>query len=434
MIDINLISESQIQDALDTILCRRPEVEEYQATEEAKYDLSNLQGTPQFRKLLNKNYYRYVDNLIPRVLSGVTDRLEVKEFKILDTTKTKEKNLTSLLKSINFDSLQKQVHRSALRDGSSFIVAEKQIDVVSVFVQTADMFEVIRDADNPSIIIGAVKIWNTDKGLRLNVYYQDTIERYYSDKVHEFGIKLNDFQPYNDGFGYIQKHGFKTVPVFAFVNNPNIRYKGVSELVSVLPIQKSLNTALINLLIAAEAWALPTRYLLGFQTEYDELGQVKPLKIENGGTWVFGDSEIKIGQLPSADLSNQLQVMNDLRVEMSRISGIPLHLLGLSSDYPSGESLKVAERSLVGKVEDRQCQFSDSWESLLALLTSSTKQQLSVEWYSAAPISEEEEQSIKLKEQTTLKQSLENLQTMIDSGLFTTEQINYFKDEILESI
>lgn len=436
MIDISTLSENQIQTAIHTILCRRTQVIEYQDTEEAKYDLSNLQGTPQFRKLLNKNYYRYVDNLIPRVLSGVTDRLEIKEFKIVgdvEDTEEKIKDLYPLLKSINFDSLQKQVHRSALRDGASYLVAEKVVDKVRVFVQTADLFEVIRDENNPNIIVGAVKIWEVEGGIRLNVYYDETVERYFANKEYLFDVKTSDFSPYtSDGAEYVQRHGFKTLPVFAFVNNPTVSYKGVSELVSILPIQKTLNTALINLLIAAEAWALPTRYLLGFSAEYNEDGTTKPLKIESGGTWVFGDSEIKIGQLPAADLNNQLQVMNDLRVEMSRISGIPLHLLGLSSDYPSGESLKVSERSLVGKIEDRQCQFSDSWEELIALITDLEKTVIDVEWYEPTPISEFEESQTEKNKQETLSLSLNNLKIMMESNLFSQEEIDLVKKEILE--
>lgn len=444
MIDINEISEHSISHTIKKILMRKAEVIEYQDAEKARYDHSNLNGTPQFKRLLSKNYYRYVDNLIPRVIDAVTDRLEVDEFVIQNANKTQMKNLESSLKKLKFEQLQKQVHNASLRDGSCYLICQKSVaGEITVFLNTADIFEVIRDEDNPANLIGAVKFWKTCGGMRLNIYYADRVERYFSQNISEFDqvyysrgdIKLDSFDPYTkDGYEYIQKHGFDKLPVFAFVNNPDNHFCGISELVSLLPIQKTLNTSLINLLIASEAWALPTRYLLGFQAEYDKEGQPIPLKIESGGTWVFGDGEIKIGQLEAADLTNQLAVMNDFRVEMSRLSGVPLHLLGLSGDYPSGESLKVAERSLIGKVKDRQVQFSGSWEAFIALVLSLEIEMIDISWCDPAPISQLEESEICLNETKAQTQKLANIEKAIELGILSKEDLIPLKEKFLSEL
>ena len=434
MILINEIPLCSIQDAIKKILFRKSEVIEFQDAERGRYDLSNMQGTPQFRRLVSKNYYRYVDNLMPRVVDSISDRLEIEGFEFYTPAKTLEKNLDLLLKKTRFDSLQKQVHNAALRDGSAYIVCQKSpLGEISMHLNTADIFEVVRDEENPNYIIGAVKFWHTCDGQRLNIYYADRVERYLNPRVAEFDalyvtrgkVKTDSFVPYTeDGADFIQKHGFTKLPVFAFINNPDNRFLGISELVSVLPIQKTLNTSLINLLVASEAWALPTRYLLGFQADYDKNGNPVPLKIESGGTWVFGDNEIKIGQLDGADLTQQLAVMNDFRIEISRISGIPLHLLGLSSDYPSGESLKVAERSLIGKVTDKQVQFGNAWEDLSSLLINLPESNyLETDWCDPAPVSPLEEAQICQLETEATKQKLENLKTAIDMGLIKITDI-----------
>ena len=400
MINFSEISESQLGSAIKTILNRKSTVQEYEDAVAGIYDINQMCGSPQFKKYLMKSYYKYADNLCPLVISAVSDRLNVEGFEFYNPARTLEKQLKLVLKKMRFDSLQKQIHTTTLRDGSCYVVLSRDLNGVFAHPNTADVFEVVRDYDNPQKLIAGVKFWECDEKQRLTIYYSDRIERYYAPEAKVvYGnyiscgkLNMDIFEPYNlDGFDYIQYHGFNSLPVFAFINNPDTKHNGISELSSVLPIQKTINTALINLLTACEAWSLPTRYILGYEAEYDSEGRTKPLKMESGGVWVFGDKEIKIGQMDSADLEQQLKVINDFRIEIARISSIPMHLFGLSSDIPSGEALKVAERSLIGKVVDRQVQYGNVYEDMFSLILGvPTTNYIETIWSNPSPSTEQE--------------------------------------------
>lgn len=392
--------QNEIVAAIRTILYRHEEVKSYQDAVAGRYSMT--MGSDRFRRAM-KQYSRMADNLCPRVVSAVADRLTIKSI----DPETPSEDIENLIKGqsrrIRFDALQKRVHFAALRDGSAYLVASKDrvTDRVQLNLNTADMFEVARSSDNPDQIVAGVKLWHDGSNLRLTVYYADRVERWFATKttldswyatiLGGKSINLSVLRPYDlDGSDAVFAHGFDTVPVVAFLNQPDERLRGVSELASVLPIQIALNAAVINLLSAMEAWSVPTRYILGLLNDYDESGNVKVPDLKPGGTWVFGDSEISVGQLPGADLRMAIESINDLRHEIARVSGIPIHALQLTTSYPSGEALKVAEGSLIGKIKDRQVVFGNAWEDCYSqlLLPELEDDLLNCRWESAEIVSQ----------------------------------------------
>lgn len=367
--------ENEIARAVRKILLRRDEVHRFQAAAQGAYDITV--GSARFKRQMQTNYHRLADNLVPRVLAAINDRLEVQSIDPYVPNEQLETEIKRTMRKVRFDALTKRAHYAALRDGSSYLVLTKAAGQVGLHLNTADVFEVARDSENPDQIVAGVKIFeDASNKIRLTIYYADRIERYVGNSnllTMQVGVR-RDLKSFNlSSFQLIEEdavvfHDFGTIPVIPFINQMDHNYEGVSELVSIMPIQLALNAALVNLLAAAEAWSVPTRYIVGLMTDYDDEGNIKTPNPQAGGTWIFGDSEVKIGQLQAADLHQSIAMINDLRSDIARLSGVPVHMLQLTTSYPSGEALRIAESSLVGKIRDRQVVFGNSWEDLISML------------------------------------------------------------------
>lgn len=368
--------------ACNVILNRRDAVRRYQDAASGRYEVTL--GSARFRTYMQRHFSQLADNLSQRVIGCLADRLQVTAVDPYTPNDALKAAIESALHQHRFDSFSKRIHSAALRDGASYVlVTQTAGGDKRLHLQTADVFEVARDPEFLEEIVAGVKLWETKGGTRLTVYYADRLERFIRPNATMFsylnGFELNGFEPYAVDGDAVQFHSLGRVPVFAYINQPNERLQGVSELASVYPIQIALNSALVNLLAASESWALPTRYIAGMLTEYDDNGDVIKPSAEAGATWVFGDSEIKIGQLPGADLRMNIEMLNDLRAEIARVSGIPQHTLLLTTAYPSGESLRVAESALIGKLRDRQITYGNSHEDLINLLVG-TEEPLNCRW------------------------------------------------------
>lgn len=390
--------ESEIKAAIRRILARRDEVGQFQDAAAGRYEISV--GSMRFKEQMRRNFNRLADNLVPRVLAAVSDRLIINGIDPYTPDDQLHERIKQQMRDLRMDAFSKRVHHAALRDGSAFVVLTRDLaGKPALHLNTADCFEVARDDENQDRILCGVKVWtDSAKRQRITIFYSDRIERYVlpsnaasleSAPILGGELDLNGLQPFDeDGGASVVPHEFGSVPVAAFLNQPDERLEGVSELVSVLPIQQALNASLINLLAAAEAWAVPTRYICGLLSEYDDNGDIVKPEPSAGGTWIFGDESIKIGQLPGADLHQSIAAINDLRHEIARVSGVPIHMLQLTTSYPSGEALKVAEASLVGKIRDRQVVFGNAWEDIYSLLIDTGGNHLSTRWSAAEMISD----------------------------------------------
>jgi hypothetical protein len=391
--------QDYIDAAVRTILLRRDEVRRFQDACAGKYEMTI--GSDRFRRHMLRQYSRLADNLAPRVVSAVADRLTIKSIDPYTPNETTENEIKREMRRIDFDEFSNDVHYAALRDGAVYVVGHKdETGSIHIALNTADVFEVARD-DFGRLVAG-VKVWTDDsRRWRMTVYYKDRTERYYlpnADSVSWAATILTDkpinygqLQPFTaDGGDAAVSHGFKSLPVVPFINQPDTRRRGVSELASVLPLQLALNAAMINLLSSMEAWSLPTRYITGLMSTYDDNGNIKAPELKAGGTWVFGDTEVNIGQLPAADLRMAIESINDLRHEIARVSGIPIHMLQLTTAYPSGDALKVAESSLIGKIRDRQIRFGNAWENVFSqlLIPNLADDLLNCRWESAEIVSQ----------------------------------------------
>ena len=93
----------------------------------------------------------------------------------------------------------------------------------------------------------------------------------------------------------------------------------------------------------------------------DENGKnLKPFEPGADKIWTVANEQAKFGQFDAANLEQFLKVADNLRTEVARVTGLPMHYMNVSSgQQPSGEALRTSEARLVQKVKDRQGDFGD---------------------------------------------------------------------------
>lgn len=168
------------------------------------------------------------------------------------------------------------------------------------------------------------------------------------------------------------------VPVVPLVNMERINDEvGTSVIDDLAPLLDSLNKLIADMMTTSEAVARPRRWATGVNLE-DEDEQVlvegftadgaqvgvvaqepknkdtqTPFK-DGDDLWLSEAPESKFGQLPGADLSNYESAVNIITRQISSVSSLPQHMLGVSTSNPAtAESLRVSEMALARAAEGR---------------------------------------------------------------------------------
>jgi hypothetical protein len=185
------------------------------------------------------------------------------------------------------------------------------------------------------------------------------------------------------------------------VHFPNRRYHtyGISELANVVPLQDALNKAVAT---CSSPWSSRRSRNVGrpgskSTRDPDAEGKPKtpPFDPGRGPHLRCRRGDAKFGDFRETNLQGYVEVQENLRSEIARVSGTPLHYLFITrGDFPSGEAMKSAEARFTRKVEQKQTSFGNQWENVLAMalqfenpeLMGLDRFVLSVEWESASPL------------------------------------------------
>jgi len=360
-------------------------------------------ASDKFRSAFGSLLRAFADNLCAAVVDTVADRLQVIGF---DTEQGDSSNLAAaawaLWQDNRMDRRAGEVHQQAFICGDAYAIVWPDSDGRPViYPNQAAQVTVAYDPEMPGKIVRAAKTWLAeDKRLRLTLYYPDRIEKYATPGPlvqglsPELASRLIPFEVPGEPWPLPNPYG--VVPVFHFANGGIMGGFGRSELADIVPLQDGLNKAVADMLVAMEFVALPQRWITGLEVEIDETtGKPKaPFVPGADRVWTIGDPDAQLGQFAAADLSQFLAVQDSFRMEIARVSGIPLHYLSLRQDYPSGEAMKTAEARLTAKVRDRQIAWGNVWEDamMLALRMAGLSEEahLSTLWQDTAPRSERE--------------------------------------------
>lgn len=372
-------------------------------------------ATEKFRNTFGELFQELSDNLCDDVVNEPADRLQMEGW---GGRLGKE---AGLWWDANKGAARSgAVHQHAFRAGDAFaIVWDSGDDVPRLYVQDPRQMAVRYSTMFPDELEVAAKCWREGRGYRLNLYYADRVEHYYSKGVSsqsgEKGIpNATSFLPLDRGteggddhIPWLETHDKGRIPVFHFPNGELDQY-GTSVLKGVIPLQDSLNKSICDMLVAGEAYALPHRWATGIQVMKDDQGrEISPFK-DGQNLWWTASKEASFGYFPAAEMSGFLDQQRSFRLAIARKGGLPAHTVDLSAtgNAPSGLSLLISEGKLIKRCKDRQRDWGTVWRELVAFALSwaggaVTAGDLDIVW---GPIETRDEQA--LAEVITLKRGL----------------------------
>jgi SPP1 Gp6-like portal protein len=342
--------------------------------------------TPEMRKLLrvslDSDSAPFTSNQCDNIISSVTDRLTVE--RIEGETPEATDWAAAVMEENRFDGFQMDVHDATLRDADSYVLVEFDNDE-----QTAKFCHelawdgscgmmVIESSDAYDGIMCAIKVWNETRGayldtVRVNIYYEDRIEKYISldgsnlshyDDPNLPGVwPMPWTYPNGDAIG---------VPVVHFRNKQrgNSGY-GKSELEDALPLQDALNRSLHSLVMVAELTAFKINVAKGFNPPAAIMPGMwlKILRTEVGTDGVTRSVPLKKDDvadaysLPGGELTQFIEGSKFFIEQIEDVTRTPQ----TKGTNLSGEAMKQNEVKLLGKVKRFQVKAGNAWEDVIKL-------------------------------------------------------------------
>lgn len=334
------------------------------------------QLTDRQREYLESAGIKFAENFCETIVDVATERMNVVGFGAGDNEPLAE-HLSTTWQRNRMDSKQTTIFNQSAVKGDAFVIVDLDPQLRARYTWNRSENVKVIYSDDSDEKEYAVKRWNTsatsflnpsgDAITRMNLYYPDRIERYYTNSDSEQGsatwqrwteIDRITGLPQSWPLPWIDSAGEPLgVPVIHFTNKAQDRRYGRSELRGVIPQQEALNKNLLDLwsvldLIGDGAW---------WATGVDDGNLTRAT-----GELVWTANELaKFGQFDAADPKGMLDSIAALLHRMASRSRTPLHLLMMGEgQLPSGESLKTAEAPLVKKVEDRNVESGNSIEDM----------------------------------------------------------------------
>lgn len=378
---------------------------------------------PEARKALG-NRLSTVSVNIPRLLvDALTERLRVTGFGGVDVWDEWLRNDLDLASMV--------AHREALALGSSFCtVWADRAGRPNVSVESARQMVMQTDPGTRETL-RALKRWEDTKGTHCVLYEPDRIVRYRSQNPGATTLGFEVVETLRNPLGQ--------VPVVRFRNGSRLLDDGRSEMADVLGLTDALVKLTSDMLISSEYTARPRRWASGIELEEapvlddngDPTGETETINpIPEGDRAMVSENEgAKFGQLAGSDLSGYENALGVIMRQISAVSGLPEHMLGIGGDNPtSADSIRASEAALTAKAEARQAQFGREWSKVAALIVAvrdgvdPASVQPRVQWAdpSTRSIAQEADATVKLVQAGVLPVS------------FALKRLGYSESEITE--
>ena len=309
--------------------------------------------SPEARGALGERLDRLTIN-IPRLLvDSIADRLRVTGFTVPAAS--------TLWRATDLDQLSMVAHREALILGKSFAtVWADGHGRPRVSIESPRHMAVVRDPASREIVAG-LKRWRTQHTTEAVLFEADRITR----------LRAKTPSATTTGFDTVEvlDNPLGVVPVVCLRNSSRLLDDGQSEMTDVLSLTDALVKLCIDMMVASEFSARPRRWATGLALAEDETGEeVSPIA-EGDRLMISEEPDTKFGQLPGTDLAGYQTAIGTILRQISAVTGLPQHTLGIGSDNPaSADAIRASEASLTARAESRQATFGRSWEQVARLL------------------------------------------------------------------
>jgi hypothetical protein len=379
---------NDMKKAIDMIRDRR----NHYLTAEAYYEgsVGEVFSNENWYRLLtaNRNDFRF--NFARTVVDSVLNRLEINNITALTEQANRKINDIWMMNDLQIDA--DEIHRRALVYGDCYsIVWTDREGNITVDYNSPLTTVMIYDDENPRTKKFAAKLWQTEdpndytkKIARLNMYYEDRIEKFQmageiDNVVSATGFLLID----------TIENPWGEIPVFHFRTT---KQYGRPEHIDAYGPQDAINKMIITHMNTVDYQGAPQRYALsgaGNSAEFEDFSEdseteqsLSALKNGPGELWYLKGVS-KVGEFSPADHKVFTEPVKDFVRSMASITNTPLHYFEKTGSVPSGEGLRTAEAPLMKKVEDRQITFGSTWADLFRFILkidNETEPNVEVKW------------------------------------------------------
>lgn len=340
-------------------------------------------------------------NFCRPVVDAVHNRLEISA--VLGTSESANKIIgdTWELNQLGLDA--DEIHRRALVYGDCYVMVWPDEDGnMEISYNTPLTTSIVYDPESPKKKLYAVKMWETEKGTRMNIYRAETIEKYYvQSKNPTEGTNWNKIDTVDNEFG--------EVPVFHFRTE---RPWGRPEHVDAYDAQDFINKQFVTSMLVTDYQATTQRYALtrdgSHGNEADDFGDGDTAR-ENAGAlqngpgklWILDNIE-KVGEFSAADPNVFWEPIKDTVRSMASLTNTPLHYFEKTGNVPSGEALRVAEAPLIKKVDRRRASFGQTWREVFkfVLKANNIDEDVQIKWVEVESLDQLERLDSALKKST----------------------------------
>ena len=327
---------------------------------------------------------KYRINLAAVVVDAVNNRLEIDA--VIAAKSGAQDALNTILEQNEMALETNEIHKRALVYGECFVIVWPDEDGnVEISYNAPTSAGVVYSNENQRKKEYGVKMWdvtvNGDKKTRLNLYFNDRIEKYVADgSVTHGGAQWSLIETVDNPFGQI--------PVFHFrTSRPN----GTSEHLRAYGPQDMINKLVNTHMDTVDYQGAPQRYALtgsGDDTESDVFDEddtdrenMDALRNGPGELWYLKGVN-NVGQFQPADHKVFTEPVEVYTRQMASTTDTPMHYFERTGNVPSGEALRTAEAPLIKKVNDRQASFGSTWRDVyrFCLLIEGIESDVQVKW------------------------------------------------------
>lgn len=343
---IDLVTE--MSQRLDAGSAQRCVLDRYYAAEQPLTFLA-----PEVRQALNNRLSRVAIGIPKLLVDSITERLRLTGFSDAEAWDTFLRN--------DGDQWAHVVHREALTLGNSYVIVWANPDgSPKLSAESAHQVVTLEDPGSRATV-AAFKRWETAKTTEAVLYQPDKIVRLRANQKGATAAGFNVVEELENPLG--------EVPVVRFRHSDRLLGDGVSAMEPVLSLTDAVVKLSTDLLTGSEYTARPRRWATGVELAEDEDGNAVNPFPENSERMMIAEEEgAKFGQLAGSDLGGYEKAIGVMMRQISAVSGLPEHMLGIGGDNPtSAESIRASEAALTAKAEAMQAQFGRSWEQVARL-------------------------------------------------------------------
>lgn len=354
------MSQSDLEAAVDLLQERQSTLVKAQKYYDG--DVKEVFASPKLRRALERTGTQFRINFARVPVDAVLNRLNI------STVHVGDELARTLIEQVwinnEMDLEINEVHRNALIYGDAYFMVwlddedPDNPEIVATYESPRNMHMVYYD-ENPRRKKYAIKHWKEDKDDRANVYYPETIERWW--KKH--GSDVWELQE-------TEENPFGVIPIFHFRTR---RPYGRPEHRDAWGIQDMVNKIVITQMATNDYQGFPLRYALenpddaAGSSEFDDFEadtadgrQEAALRSGPGELWYLKGVK-QVGQFDAADPETFLAPLREYIKALASTTDTPIHMFEGLTGAVSGESIRAAEAPLNKKVVNRQTLFGKTW-------------------------------------------------------------------------